>query len=151
MDTTIRLKYTLPSHPTLTTPASLTDLLASFGVTDTEFIVLSLKPPKKSPNKPAKYATALVPFKQIGDALAAVEASGVAQRGMEGIEITWANGGKEPDILGWLRKMGKLGVSRPAGQVEKNSDGPPASTSFSSFPDSFVRPLLFTLHILRHF
>lgn len=140
LDTTIRLKYTLIAHPTLTTPVSLSTLLVSFGAIDTESVVLSLKPPKKAPHKPPKYATALIPFKQIGDAFAAVCASGRPERGLNDIEVGWA-GGKEPQILGWLKRMGKLGtpklpaengVSLPEAQTSSNS------SAFSSFPESFV-------------
>ena len=66
---------------------------------------MSLKP---SPPKKPKRATALVPFKQIGDAFAAVCASERADRGLKDVEITWAEG-KEPELIGWLKKMGKLG------------------------------------------
>ena len=112
--------------------------------------MLSLKPPKKAPNKPPKYGTALVPFKQIGEAFAAVCASGTPQRGLEGVEVGWA-GGKEPQILGWLKKMGKLGTPPPPSGMEKDRGGstdgnaglPQAQTrtdssTFSSFPESFV-------------
>jgi len=138
LDTTIRLKYTLTDHPTLTTPVSISDLLAPFGSIDTQSIVLSLKPPKKTPHKPPKYATALVPFKQIGDAFAAVCASGRPERGLNGIVVGWAEG-KEPQILAWLKKMGKLGTQTPPEdgarlpQVQTGSNSSP----FSSFPESF--------------
>ncbi|KAJ7774478.1 hypothetical protein DFH07DRAFT_732782 [Mycena maculata] len=147
LDTTVRLKFKLSAHPNLTTPEALSTLLAPFGATDTESIVMSSKAPKKSPDKPPKYATALVPFKQIGHAFAAVCASGRADRGMDGIEAGWV-GGKEPEILGWLKKMGKLSAQPPP-PVTPPSPAPPgsaqlpqtapASTSspFSSFPASF--------------
>ncbi|KAK7040206.1 hypothetical protein VNI00_010012 [Paramarasmius palmivorus] len=153
-DTTVRVKYTLTDHPELTTAESLSKLLKSFGETDTETIVLSLKPPKKAPHKPPKYGTALVPFKRIGDAFAAVCASSRAERGLNGIEIGWV-GGKEPQILGWLKKMGKLGpggitsgtpeeskipaVDRNAEKASlpqmQSSSG--SAGSFSSFPETF--------------
>ncbi|KAG6845495.1 hypothetical protein H0H87_008392 [Tephrocybe sp. NHM501043] len=112
LDTTVRLKYNLQSHPKLTTADAVTKVMATFGPTDVDSIVLSLKPPKKAPNKPAKFGTALVPFKQIGDAFAAVCASGSPERGLEGIEVGWV-GGQEPPILVWLKKMGKLGTPPP--------------------------------------
>ncbi|KAF7370775.1 Pre-mRNA-splicing factor cwf23 [Mycena sanguinolenta] len=145
LDTTIRLKYKLSAHPQLTTQAALAALLAPFGATDTESIVISSKPPKKSPDKPAKHTTALVPFKQIGDAFAAVCASGRADKGMDGIEAGWV-GGKEPEILVWLKKMGKLSAQPlppPTSQQTPSTaqlpqTAPAASSSpFSSFPASF--------------
>jgi DnaJ family protein C protein 17 len=156
LDTTIRLKYKVSAHPNLITPAALSVLLAPFGAIDTDSIVISSKAPKKSPDKPPKHATALVPFKQIGDAFAAVCASGRADRGMDGIEAGWV-GGKEPEILIWLKKMGKLAAQPPPpasppphstpGTAQLSQTAPTAaagSSPFSSFPASFVcRP--FTL------
>ncbi|KAJ7666017.1 hypothetical protein DFH06DRAFT_1040787 [Mycena polygramma] len=146
LDTTIRLKFKLSAHPTLTTPAALAALLAPFGATDADSIVISSKTPKKSADKPPKHTTALVPFKQIGDAFAAVCASGRADRGLDGIEVGWV-GGKEPQILGWLKKMGKLSAQPPPpastpartpGPAQLPQTAPSASASpFSSFPTSF--------------
>jgi len=39
-----------------------------------------------------KHGTALVSFRQIGDAYHAVSASGMAAKGLEGIEVTWIHG-----------------------------------------------------------
>ncbi|KAK0449119.1 DnaJ-domain-containing protein [Armillaria borealis] len=78
-DTTVRVKFSLSGHPDLTTPEALA----------AETIVLSLKASKKAPSKPPKYGTGLVPFKRIGDAFAAVCASGREDRGLKGIEISW--------------------------------------------------------------
>lgn len=75
LDTTVRLKYALKDHPDLTTPLAIATLLSPFGQTDADSIVISLKAAKKALDKPPKYGTALVPFKQIGDAFAAVCAS----------------------------------------------------------------------------
>ncbi|KAF7316267.1 J domain-containing protein [Mycena indigotica] len=145
-DTTVRLKFKLSAHPNLAAPDVLSNLLAQFGATDSEAIVVSSKAPKKSPDKPPKYVTALVPFKQIGDAFAAVCASGRADRGLDGVEIGWV-GGKEPAILGWLKKMGKLSAqplpnttSPQARKMEAQlpQTAPSARGSgFSSFPASF--------------
>ncbi|KAF9260829.1 DnaJ-domain-containing protein, partial [Marasmius fiardii PR-910] len=151
-DTTIRIKYNLTEHPTLINKEVIAALLKSFGETDSETIVVSLKPPKKAPHKPPKYGTALVPFKRIGDAFAAVCASGRPERGLRGIEIGWV-GGKEPQILSWLKKMGKLGTPSPGASPttwaeETKRDAEQASLpqmqtttsapgSFSSFPDTF--------------
>lgn len=111
-----------------------------------------MKPPKKAPNKPPKYATALVPFKQIGDAFAAVCASGRPERGLDDVDVTWAEG-KEPDILGWLKAQGKLSsggagnpmtvsspvASQTAGSASFRPPQKPSDVSpFSSFPESFV-------------
>lgn len=69
-------------------------MLSSFGSVDTASIVLSL-------NK-RKYGTALVPFRQIGDAYHAVGESGKAERGLEDIEVGWIHG-KEPELVSWLK------------------------------------------------
>jgi len=148
-DTTVRIKWTVSDHPELTTPKDIASLFYSFGEVDTDSIVVSLKPPKKAPQKPPKHGTALIPFKKIGDAFATVCASGLPERGMKNIEIGWI-GGKEPQILGWLQKMGKLGPNIPssAGQPSAYATGEKASlpqtqvredaSTFSSFPASFV-------------
>jgi DnaJ family protein C protein 17 len=159
LDTTIRLKYTLNNHPTITTPASLKSLLSPFGPTDEALMFLSLKPPKKHPDKPAKYATAIVPFNKIGDAFAAVCASGREERGLKGIEVGWAGDKeKEPEIIGWLRRKGKLGANGQGKSASKSTtptaDGaevkadtpqsktrPSESSAYSSFPSSFVRAI----------
>jgi DnaJ family protein C protein 17 len=159
LDTTIRLKYTLTNQPTLTTPASLKSILSPFGQTDEALTFLSLKPPKKHPDKPAKYATAVVPFHKIGDAFAAVCASGREERGLKGIEIGWAGDkGKEPEIIGWLRRKGKLSANGEgksesesatltADEADLKADTPQSKTrssesaAYSSFPSSFVRAI----------
>lgn len=159
LDTTVRLKYTLPMHPTLTTPASLSTLLLPFGQTDVSSIVLSLKAPKKNPDGPKKFATALAPFLKIGDAFAAVCASGMEDKGLGSINIAWAgNGGKEPEVLGWLRKKGQLGgigikTPSPAGNANKGElpqlkTQPLDTSGFSSFPSSFVRAFIIPLSCL---
>ncbi|KAF7980869.1 hypothetical protein HWV62_36539 [Athelia sp. TMB] len=153
LDTTIRLKYTLASHPELTTASSLTRLLSQFGNTDEALSILSIKPAKSSKSKDR--ATAVVPFHKIGDAFAAVCASGRAERGLDGIEITWAGEkGKEPEILGWLRKRGELGTveqpgTKPSAPPPQQSTGSstaetpqtktrdPGMSTYSSFPSSF--------------
>ncbi|EIN08632.1 DnaJ-domain-containing protein [Punctularia strigosozonata HHB-11173 SS5] len=152
-DTTVRLKYQISARPTLVTAESLVTLLAPFGIADASSVVLSMKPPKKAPHKPPKFATALVPFTQIGAAFAAVCASGRTERGLEGIEISWAEG-KEPELIGWLKRHGQLGSTTraksktpevrvtsspstvPPPRPESSSE--PASTApFSSFPSTF--------------
>ncbi|KZV59924.1 DnaJ-domain-containing protein [Peniophora sp. CONT] len=154
LDTTVRVKYALADHPDLTTPVALAAFLAErFGETDSSSIVLTMKAPKKAPQKPPKHAVALVPFRRIGDAHAAVCAAGVESRGMAGVEVTWAPSGSEPPILGWLRRMGKLGTAGAEAEDETGSSTPntdasmaekvlpqhsaPASGTFSSFPSTF--------------
>ncbi|KAJ8519195.1 hypothetical protein ONZ45_g3837 [Pleurotus djamor] len=134
-DTTVRVKYAIKSYPTLTSASSLVTLLAPFGAIDEDSVVLSMKPTKKAPTKPPKYATALVPFKRIGDAFGAVCASGQASRGLDGIDIGWVER-KEPPILGWLKKMGEGATKAPLPQHQTKND----STGLaSSFPD-FISP-----------
>ncbi|PBK74821.1 DnaJ-domain-containing protein, partial [Armillaria solidipes] len=138
-DTTVRVKFSLSGHPDLTTPGALAAVFAPFGPTDTETIVLSLKASKKAPSKPPKYGTGLVPFKRIGDAFAAVCASGREDRGLKGIDITWV-GGKEPEILGWLKRTGKLSA-QPV--VARSNPEPQtfSSSMFSSFPETLPEPI----------
>ena len=146
----MKVKWTLSTRPTLTKPEGLGLLLASFGAIDVSDIVISLKP---APPKNPKRGTALVPFRQIGDAFAAVCSSRSVARGLQDVEVSWAEG-KEPELIGWLKKMGKLG-----GEMETKPDTPVASTTsapsvppvnapvsptpttsspFSSFPSTFV-------------
>lgn len=154
LDTTVKVKYSLSSHPSLTSADSLAALLEQFGSIDSESTVLSLKPPKKAPTKPPKSGVALVPFRQIGDAFASVCASGRSDRGLDGIEISWAEG-REPPILGWLKKQGKLDTRKAQSEPEKGAKGntspqnrrsaslfaktstSPGASTFSSFPESF--------------
>lgn len=139
LDTTIRLKYSLSSQPTLTTSEALANLLRPFGATDAESVILIIKAKssKKSVDEIAKVGTAVVPFKQIGDAFAAVCASGVTERGLQGVHISWAaRGGEEPPLIGWLKKNGKLGTksSSPVPSSQKTS----GASLFSSFPGASV-------------
>ncbi|KAI0826642.1 DnaJ domain-containing protein [Trametes gibbosa] len=152
LDTTVRVKYTLASHPSLTSATSISTLLAPFGPLDDSSIVVSLKP---APPKKAKRATALVPVTQIVGAFAAVCASGRAENGLADIEVDWAEG-KEPELIGWLKKMGKLGnvdkthtSSQPTVGLTKNTSSDyragqspstenSSSTRFSSFPSTLV-------------
>ncbi|KAF8960314.1 DnaJ domain-containing protein [Flammula alnicola] len=159
LDTTVRLKYPLKTYPNLTTPRAISALLSRFGTTDESSIVLSLSLKSKNgsekPNKPPKTGSALVPFKQIGEAFAAVCASGRKELGMDGVKITWVNG-KEPEVLGWLRRMGKLGAAPGAGtqptsaspndasikaDLPQNSSRNMSSDQFSSFPSTFPETL----------
>ena len=155
----------MKTYPSLTSAESIAALLSRFGATDIDSIVLSIKPTKKQPDKPPKYGTALVPFKQIGNAFAAVCGSGRKELGLDGLEIAWV-GGKEPAILGWLKRTGKLstsGTSNPstvtptptsespyfksAGIGGTKADLPQnqsrsTASGYSSFPSTFVRPFL---------
>lgn len=125
LDTTVRLKYTLTVQPTLSSASSLAALLSPLGAIDSASIVLSIKPNKKNPSKPGKNVTAVVPFARIEGAFAAVTSSGLKEKGLEGVEVTWVNG--EPELIGWLRAKGKLNVGAPK---TSGSEG-----AFSSFPD----------------
>ena len=126
----------MKAHPELTEPSAIASLLSQFGPSDIDLIVVSLKGSKKTSagteDKKAKYGTALVPFKQIGDAFAAVCASGKPERGLNGIEVSWV-GGKEPQILGWLKKMGKLGEP-PGSSRPQDRDASVASDRKATFP-----------------
>ncbi|KAH9933805.1 DnaJ domain-containing protein [Fomitopsis serialis] len=158
LDTTVRLKYSLSSHPSLTTPASLAALMSPFGPIDEASVKLILKP---SPPKKPKRGIALVPFKQIGGAFAAVCASGRPESGLADVEVGWAED-KEPELIGWLKKKGQLGTDgkasttkgrddarrpsdstpqpTPVGAESSTSDAPPGTdsgTPFSSFPSTF--------------
>jgi DnaJ family protein C protein 17 len=134
----------------LVTSASLSHLLLPFGATDASSIVLTLKPPKKAPQKPPKYGVALVTFEQISQAFDAVNASGRADHGLDGIEVGWVEG-KEPQILGWLKRIGKLASpesTQSLSNIRNEGSSAPLSSSqtrlnasvFSSFPTSFVSP-----------
>jgi DnaJ homolog subfamily C member 17 len=113
-DTTVRLKYPLAKYPHLTTTDALHTFMSStFGPVDKDSIVLSMKPPKKAPHKPPKFATAAVPFKTISDAHAAVCASRRADRGLEEFEIGWM-GGCEPAVWSWAERMLKSKEQRDA-------------------------------------
>ena len=132
------MRYPLATHPSLTTSAALDALLNPFGPIDTESIVIAMKPNKKTPTKPPKFATALVPFKQVGDAFAALCAAGKEQRGLGDIEISWASG-QEPAVLEWLKQDKGRTSSPPASASATAKPSTDASaTSFSPFPDSFV-------------
>ncbi|KAF9051567.1 DnaJ domain-containing protein [Panaeolus papilionaceus] len=162
MDTTVKLKYPLKSHPNLTTTTAISNLLSRFGETDTESIVLSLKGSKKHPDAPPKNGTALVPFKQIASAFAAVCASGIEEQGLEGLEISWL-GGSEPKIIAWLKRMGHLGKASTSSIPTPNVDSQKSTTipssgsdskgpqddPFSTFPSTFVYFESLTLMRLR--
>lgn len=124
LDTTVRLRYSATALPHLTTPESLAALLQPFGDTDKDSIVLSIKTKtskkKKTSSDEVRMGTALVPFKRIGDAFAAVCASEIKERGLEGVQITWAgNSGEEPQLIAWLKRHGKLGVSAQTSEEQK--------------------------------
>lgn len=139
LDATVRLKYSATTLPHLTTPEALAALLRPFGDTDKDSIVLSIKAKaskkKKASSDEVKLGTALVPFKRIGDAFAAVYTSGIKERGLEGVQITWAgNSGEEPELIGWLKRHGKLGVPSQTEKEQKPSISNPALDTPSSVP-----------------
>lgn len=77
---------------------------------------------KKSSSDEVRLGTALVPFKRIGDAFAAVCASRVKERGLEGVQISWTgNSGGEPELIGWLKRHGKLGAPPETAKKQKAS------------------------------
>jgi len=147
----------LKTYPKLNTPQSIATFLSLFGATDESSIVLSVNLRQKK-DKPQKTGSALVPFKRIGDAFAAVCASERKDMGMDGVKISWIKG-DEPAILAWLRRMGKLNgapkdsQSTPTSEFKssggetkaelpQNQSGS-SSIPFSSFPSSFVSHLKF--------
>lgn len=161
LDTTVRLKYPLTQHVTLTTTSALGALLSTFGPVDEPSIVISMKPPKKAPNTPPKYATALVPFKNIGDAFAAVCASGKESEGLKDIEVTWA-GGKEPEVLERLMRQGPVAGKGPGHDspsfsfksdpsVASQPSSEKSKPSHTSIPPSFVSTLSFSSREVPHF
>ncbi|KAH7926157.1 DnaJ-domain-containing protein [Leucogyrophana mollusca] len=143
LDTTVRIKYPLSSHPTLTTPSALAAHLRRFGEVDEGACVLSIKPAKKK-KVTGDIVNAVVSFTQLGAAF------GIVTSGVEGMDVSWA-GGSEPPILGWLRSKGKLGVKSNNGQNHEREPSPQGKTkaelpqtkiastgtAFSSFPASF--------------
>ena len=159
LDTTVRVKYGLAAHPTLAGTSALGAHLTPFGPIDDTSIVISLKP---APPKKPKRVIALVPFKQIGGAFAAVCASGRKESGMDGVEVDWAEG-KEPELIGWLKQMGQLSGETKTSPTSNDATRetstasfstsqkatphatvpPPSSNEeFSSFPSTFVRAML---------
>ncbi|KAH6917937.1 DnaJ domain-containing protein [Coprinopsis sp. MPI-PUGE-AT-0042] len=170
-DTTVRLKYALKHHGDLTDKEAIAAFLAPFGAVDVDSIVFSMKARKSKKTGESSaaptHATALVPFKTIGDAYGAVCASSAPATSplskkvdMKGMEIGWVSG-KEPAILGWLKKMGKLpdpaetkadmasppaesrggssaapsGTGTPSFSFATEDEKPKGSMPFSSFPD----------------
>jgi DnaJ homolog subfamily C member 17 len=123
----------------LITAAAVCALLSPFGALDADSAVLSLKP---SASKP-KRAVALVPFDQVVAAFAAVGASGRKERGLEGIEVSWA-GGSEPELIEWLRKSGKLGSSAKNAQGGGIAAPDARTTPVSTSADASKSKLAFT-------
>ena len=152
--TTIRIRFPLKTYSQLTTPQAISAILSRFGATDESSIVIStnLKGKKEKTDKAPKMGSALVPFKQIGDAFAAVCASGRKDLGLDGIKISWVRG-EEPAILEWLRKMGKLNSETGSSQLSAGgikaelpqNQTKSSSDPFSSFPSSFVRLFIYLL------
>ncbi|KAG9313378.1 hypothetical protein JVU11DRAFT_5696 [Chiua virens] len=152
-DTTIRVKFTLSTFPSLGEASALASHLKRFGRVDEGAVVLSIKPKKSSkksgmdegaPGKGQKVVNAVIPFAQIGSAFAVIS-SGPALK-EQGMEVSWI-GGSEPPILGWLRDRGELG-GKPKGTMpsttpldangrqESRTDNS-QSTKFSTFPSTF--------------
>jgi DnaJ family protein C protein 17 len=134
LDTTIRVKYALSSHPGLSTAFAIAAHLRRYGEIDEGTVVMSQKAKKSKKSKGLvdgeMIVTALVPFNQLGAAFAVVSsAESLRDRGMD---VAWASG-SEPPILGWLRERGELG-----GPTAKRTEPAPEGTTFSSFPLTFV-------------
>jgi len=159
LDTTVQIRFSLKTHSQLNTPQAISNIVSRFGATDESTIVIStnLKGKKEKADKAPKMGRALVSFKQIGDAFAAVCASGRKDLGLDGIKIGWVRG-EEPAILEWLRKMGKLNSPPSASASRQQNQSPTmseikaevpqdqtknSSVPFSSFPSSFVRLFIF--------
>ncbi|KAG1865545.1 hypothetical protein DFJ58DRAFT_864754, partial [Suillus subalutaceus] len=135
LDTTIRVKYALSSHPALSTAFALAAHLRRYGEIDEGMVVMSQKAKKSKKSKGLMIVTALVPFNQLGAAFAVVSsAESLKDRGME---VAWA-GGSEPPILGWLRERGELGGSAAKRVELLPTKTAPEGTTFNSFPSSFV-------------
>ncbi|KAG2154145.1 uncharacterized protein EDB93DRAFT_1132873 [Suillus bovinus] len=138
LDTTIRVKYALSSHPALFTISALTAHLRRYGEIDEETVVMSQKAKKSKKSKglvdSEMIVTALVPFNQLGAAFAVVSSAELLKD--RGMDVAWA-GGYEPPILGWLRERGEL--EGPTAKWAEPSPTKTASegTTFSSFPSSF--------------
>ena len=81
------------------------------------------------PHKSPKHATALVPFRKIGDALAAVCASRNEHKGLKDIEISWAEG-NEPAVLEVLKRQGR--VNSEGGLEQLTTHISPSQTEFVS-------------------
>ncbi|KAG0706912.1 hypothetical protein DFH29DRAFT_797586 [Suillus ampliporus] len=138
LDTTIRVKYVLSSHPALSTAFALAAHLRRYGDIDEGTVVMSQKAKKSKKSKGLvdgeMIVTALVPFNQLGAAFAVVSsAESLKDRGMD---VAWA-GGSEPPILGWLRERGELGGSAPKRAEPPQTKAAPEGKTFSSFPSSF--------------
>ncbi|KIJ36369.1 hypothetical protein M422DRAFT_51125 [Sphaerobolus stellatus SS14] len=91
-----------------------------------------MKASKKAPNKPPKFAIALIPFSKVDEAHAAVCAAGLELRGLKDMEITWASG-QAPTIIEALKR-------KPQAQPETPSDGPHISAADLSFTTSHHTP-----------
>jgi DnaJ family protein C protein 17 len=108
LDTTVRIKYSLSSHPGLDSSTALSTHLKENRFTnfDERTIVLSLRPAKGKKNKsaavPIMTATALVPFNTVMDAFSLVCASGSEKRGLKDVQVTWASG-VEPAVVANLK------------------------------------------------
>jgi len=139
LDTTIRIKYTLSSQPTLSTASALAAYLRRYGEIDDGAVVMSqkVKKPKKSKGQTESdtTVTALVPFNQLGASFGVV--SSAVSLKEQGIDVAWA-GGSEPPILNWLRERGELGGTASQRAKSPQINAAPAGTTFSSFPASFV-------------
>ncbi|KAG2041131.1 DnaJ domain-containing protein [Suillus americanus] len=139
LDTTIRVKYALSSHPALSTAFTLAAHLRRYGEIDEVTVVMSQKAKKSKKSKGLvdgeMIVTALVPFNQLGAAFAVVSSAESLKD--QGMDVAWA-GGSEPLILGWLRERGELGGSAAKRAEPLPTKTAPEGTTFSSFPSNFL-------------
>lgn len=140
-DAPVRIKYTLPKRPELSTQEALLNILRPFGPIDESCLIFTLKQPKDKPNAPPKFATAIVVFKKVEDAFGVVGAANQESRGLKNVEVSWAKG-EEPDVIKNLRERGLLGSAGQQGaRQEAGSNGAahvpqPPPTSFPSYSSS---------------
>ncbi|KAF9002431.1 hypothetical protein BDQ17DRAFT_1542220 [Cyathus striatus] len=87
LNTIVRLRFGIKTRPDLGTPESIARVLNPFGDIDEELIFLK----KKSRG----YCIALVPFRRVECALAAIRASGRSDLGLGGVEISWVEEDRE--------------------------------------------------------
>lgn len=106
-----------------------------------------MRPSKKTPQKPPKFATALISFEKIEQAHAAICASGLGAQGLKDIEVSWAEG-TEPKVLDVLKRTNALDFGRrplesssiPSQPIPSPQPTASPATPFSTFSaPSFVR------------
>ena len=107
-----------------------------------------MKPSKKAPHKPPKFATALIPFERIGQAYAAVCASGKGAQGFKDIEVSWAEG-TEPKVLDVLKRTHQLDSGEELNSIPSQPIILPSPTAPSGTPSTFSAPSFVRTQRLR--